>query len=132
MTRLPTHYHIPRQTPEQKKAQALWKRLGNYLTSTRAGRRCEIMTAQQCLDRKGAGNPKLLTRHHIVLRGRGRVDTAGNCAIVCELCHDHTKYGSGTPLAVETLLERIQLKNAKFGIDDNLDGKHVPAHYYDD
>ncbi len=132
MNRQPTHYHIPRQTGKQKKAQALWKRLGDYLIAMRAGRRCEVMAEPRCRNREGAGNPKLLTRHHIILRGRGRVDTAGNCAVACELCHDHTKYGAGTPMPIASLQELIRQKNARFGISDHLDGKHVPKDYYDE
>lgn len=94
-----------RMTPKPQTVlkNKVWRELVKNLTEHRAKFLCEIChVAPTWLPLQG---------HHIIKRSQGRIDTEENCLILCHVCHNHSKYGSGTPLSTAeqlALVKRLQ------------------------
>lgn len=116
---------IRKVSEKTAKANADLHKLVAYLAEHRAKRLCEIRATPVCQGRNYHPRWPGLSGHHVIKRSRGRVDTAGNIIIGCPDCHNHTKYGDGTPLSIIELLTIINRQNKKYGISGDLDGSQL-------
>lgn len=84
-----------------------WDKL-DYLVETRAKGLCEIRATDACKARNFKPDWRGLSKHHIIPKARGRIDTAENCIIGCGDCHNHDSFPDGTPLSIPELQEIIK------------------------
>ena len=94
-------------TPETAERNRCWNELVSHLTRYRAKGLCEIRGTAECQERDYKPDWRGLSGHHIIPRSRGRIDTADNCIIGCGDCHNHARFGNGTPFSIEELQKII-------------------------
>ena len=110
------NFHLSKEEKEEKKKErkSALNKLIIYLTHYRAKGRCEICGRLPAI----LG----LMGHHIIKLSQGGLDCAKNLLILCEFCHNHTKYGSGTPLDKFLQLQLATALNELHGISGELTG----------
>lgn len=106
-TPLKARKSLNKVSPKTAEKNEAWAKL-DYLKETRAKGLCEIRATDACKVRDFKPDWRGLSKHHIILRSRGRIDTAENCIIGCGDCHDHSKFPEGTPLSILELQEIIR------------------------
>lgn len=107
------------------RANTNWNKLVRYLMANRAHDRCEIQAAAECHERSHRPDWRGLSGHHPIKRSQGRIDTAGNILIACGDCHNHQRYGTGTPLSRDEQLILANKLNKQYKIKGDLDGSHL-------
>jgi hypothetical protein len=112
-----TRNGIRQVSNRQRERERNLLKLNHYLRAKRADHHCEIPGCFSSWHMQGA---------HIIGRGIGGKDNAGNLIEVCGDHHDHVEYGNGLPMDTQKLLALIDEKNRERGISKFMTGDQVP------
>lgn len=106
-TPLRSYKPINKISPKTARRNREWLQTVQYCMIHYAKGLCEIRATDECKEREFKPDWRGLSGHHVIPRSNGRIDTEDNCIIGCGDCHNHQKYGKGTPLSIEELQEII-------------------------